>query len=150
LQRVTQQAQTLRLFPDCTVPCFSPWCHFADLYIILFWWTQRLYPLFHGHPLWDWSLMPVPVFKVVYHCLTLLVPTQSSPYARWSCVWITDEGISPSAHNSITAHCMSLPAILLHRNMMVGQATWFLFWHVTLDGSSRYILCIAILHGICL
>lgn len=124
LQWVTQQAQTLPLFPDCTVPYFNPRCHFTDLYIILFWWTQRFYPLFllveavHGQPLWGWSLMSVPVFKVVFHCLALGSQAVIS-ICTWSCVWISNGGISPSAHNSITAHCMSLPVILLRRNMTI-------------------------------
>jgi len=127
LQWETQQAQTLRLFPDCTVPYFNPSCHFPDLCIILFWWTHRLYPLFllveavYGQPLCGWSLMSVSVVKVVYHCLTLLVPMQSSPCACWSCVWISDGGIFPSTHNFITAHCVSLPVILMHRNMTIWQ-----------------------------
>ena len=144
LQQVTHQAQTLHLFPDCTVPYFNPRCHFPDLHIIFFWWTPRLYPLFflveavHGEPLWGLSLMSVPVFKVVYHCLTLLVPMQASPYAHWSCVWMSDGCISPSAHNSVTARCMSLPVIFLHRNMTIRHwgrqrdFSWFqtfaVFW----------------------
>jgi hypothetical protein len=127
LQQGTQQAQTLHLFPYCTVLYFNPCCHLPDLYIIFFWWTHRFYHLFllieaaHGQPLWGRLLMSVPVFKVVYHCLTLLFPIQSSRYSHWSCVWISDGDISPSAHNSMTAHCMSLPAILLRRNITIWQ-----------------------------
>jgi len=57
------------------------------------------------------------LFFIVWH----LVPMQSSPYARWSCVFVSDGGISPSAHNSTNAHCMSLPVILLHRNMTIWR-----------------------------
>jgi hypothetical protein len=126
LQQGTHQAQTFHLFHDCTLPFFKPCCHFPDLCIILFCSTHTFYPLFllveavHGQLLWGWSLMSVPVFKVVYHCVTLLVAMQSSPYACWSCVWMSDGG-------NCTLHVLASHSLAQKYDHMIGGAHNMIF-----------------------
>ena len=75
-------------------------------------------------PLQGWSVMCVfPSLKCFAHYLTLLVPTQVSPYTHWHCVWISDVAISSLARNSTIIHInTSLQAILaLRHDYMTGS-----------------------------